>query len=798
MRSTRKSSFRRLVEYITSAQGKDERVGLVRGSNLNQDDPIQAALEAELTQRQNTRATGDKTYHLIISFPAGEYPSSHVLADIEKKLCTALGYAEHQRVSAVHSDTDNLHVHVAINKIHPRTLRMHTPYNDHKTLARVCQRLETEHGLEATNHKTKQRVGAGRARDMEHAAGEQSLISWVQENCGPGLQAASSWEEVHTVLAKHSLTISPRGNGLVIMSLEDGESIKASSVSRALSKSGMEARLGAFAGPAALEGEGETAAQRKQRLRYKKGPKRTYVDSSALYAAFKEERAGASDHYRVQTAEINAWRIEQTRLVREYASTQRRLLKALKGDRLSKRILYKALSDRTRRQLAELAAEAHEKRTTLRAETRRPDWLTWLGDQAATGNTQALAVLRARYERRPLEGNTLDGEKAGTGVLSPRDQVTKQGTVIHNTGQGLVRTDGVRLKVADSFTTANVRDALILARQQFGRNLNIQGTPEFIREAVRLVAQDGLDIKFDDPFTDALRMGYANDYVRSKRNDIQSRRRVAGIQHGRTGEQPARSGRHASAGGTGAGEQRGRPGYARAIGFGFGTVPHPGRVATGAAPRAAHEMPGMRELGLVQHAGRGQVLLPGHVHHQLEQQGAPANNRVRRDLDRAGGIGPQAAIQKTPLPALGTAPPPGFKNRLRPMAAVSPLSAVPDFARISPPTASPAPMPAGPATPVSPMDGADKYIAERNEKRRKGFDILKHTRYNENNVKSETLVYAGVRRIEGKHYALLRKLDEILVRPVDEATARRIQRLKIGDPITTGPNGLRKPRSRSR
>ena len=68
---------------------------------------------------------------------------------IEERFCNALGYAEHQRVSVVHHDTDNVHIHVAINKIHPRTLTLHDPirgfYNAQdlrlkleNTLADVC------------------------------------------------------------------------------------------------------------------------------------------------------------------------------------------------------------------------------------------------------------------------------------------------------------------------------------------------------------------------------------------------------------------------------------------------------------------------------------------------------------------------------------------------------------------------------------------------------------------------------------------------------------------------------------
>jgi hypothetical protein len=58
--------------------------------------------------------------------------------------CKELGYAEHQRVSVVHHDTDNVHIHVAINKIHPTTLTLHNPGYDYKTRSKLCAILEHE------------------------------------------------------------------------------------------------------------------------------------------------------------------------------------------------------------------------------------------------------------------------------------------------------------------------------------------------------------------------------------------------------------------------------------------------------------------------------------------------------------------------------------------------------------------------------------------------------------------------------------------------------------------------------
>lgn len=74
-----------------------------------------------VTQEQNTRSKSDKSYHLVVSCPEGERPTRNQIEDIEDWLCEAMGYCEHQRMSAVHQNTDNWHLHIAVNKVDPRT-----------------------------------------------------------------------------------------------------------------------------------------------------------------------------------------------------------------------------------------------------------------------------------------------------------------------------------------------------------------------------------------------------------------------------------------------------------------------------------------------------------------------------------------------------------------------------------------------------------------------------------------------------------------------------------------------------
>lgn len=149
------TSWQRTADYIldskkTTTQG--EKVASYRITNCETDDPIAATMAIEALQKTNKRSKTDKTYHLVFSFPLGEQPPLEVLHTIEDALCEAIGLADHQRISAVHQDTDHLHVHVAINKIHPTGLQNIEPFYDKQRLMEACERLEVKHGLTRTNH----------------------------------------------------------------------------------------------------------------------------------------------------------------------------------------------------------------------------------------------------------------------------------------------------------------------------------------------------------------------------------------------------------------------------------------------------------------------------------------------------------------------------------------------------------------------------------------------------------------------------------------------------------------------
>lgn len=168
------ATWTRTADYILDTAHGGAKVSGVRVTNCGTDDPAVAAMTVLATQdayehRPGRKSKRERDYHLVISFPPGERPAASVLRDVEDRLVAAIGFADHQRLSAVHNDTEHLHIHVAINKVHPGTLRNVEPYFDKQRLMETCEALELRYGLTRTNHG----IEIGRPVDTKENAHER-------------------------------------------------------------------------------------------------------------------------------------------------------------------------------------------------------------------------------------------------------------------------------------------------------------------------------------------------------------------------------------------------------------------------------------------------------------------------------------------------------------------------------------------------------------------------------------------------------------------------------------------------
>jgi len=401
-----------LVGYMTNGQGLAGRVGVVRVTNCQALDAVWAAAEMKVVQGLNQRARSDKTYHMIISFREGEQPEAAVLQAIEDRLCEALGFGEHQRISVVHHDTDNLHLHVAINKIHPRTHTLHEPYYDHRTRAKVCAELEVEFGLQRDPHTAQQSTAAAQAHDLTAHAGVPSFLAWIKSQCQAELEQAPSWAAFQGVLQQNDLSFRLRGNGAVFVA-GDGTLCKASSVSRALSLPALEARLGAWPGPVV----GPSTPDQVRSYRRQNSQERT--QQSVLYSAYLAERNAA----RLRKTELRraAKTLRERRIAeaRRQAKLRRAAVKLL-GRGLAATVAYQTIRSQLHREIQQAKTDYTQARKQLQAEHPLHAWKQWQKLQtrrAALASAQRPGLDRTRTPvsrvREPMRDAVRDDEERG-------------------------------------------------------------------------------------------------------------------------------------------------------------------------------------------------------------------------------------------------------------------------------------------------------------------------------------------------------------------------------------------------
>jgi Relaxase/Mobilisation nuclease domain/Large polyvalent protein-associated domain 7 len=512
MKSIKKSDFAGLVKYLLNEQNKTERVGQVQTTNCHSDQADAATLEILNTQAQNTRAESDKTYHLIVSFRAGEHPTDATLNAIEAHICEGLGYGEHQRISVVHHDTDNLHIHIAINKIHPTRYTIHNPYNDHKTLSHLCEKLEQQYGLEVDNHHAQKTGSENRADDMERHSGVESLLSWIKRECADQMQSAQTWAALHSVMQTYGLELRAQGNGLVI-SDANGLTVKASSVERSLSKSKLEAKLGEFQAAAQ-----KTAQKTNPTKHYQKQPIRIRIDTTQLYAQYQSEQQTKAA---TKTTESIQSRNNKARLIeaaKRAARLKRATIKLMNGPGVNKKLLYAIVSQSLQADLEKIHRQYHQEKQATQAQCQRQAWADWLRTKATEGSTDALQALRAREAAQGLKGNTIsaksahkaDAPKTTTRIDLPQDSITKKGTIIYQSGSSAIRDDGNKLTISREVTQDGLQVALQMAIAQYGNCITVNGTDDFKQQIAQAAASAKLPMTFADAELERQRLSCLN------------------------------------------------------------------------------------------------------------------------------------------------------------------------------------------------------------------------------------------------------------------------------------------------
>jgi hypothetical protein len=493
------SNVRALIDYIAgvTAGGDGEKVehrGAVNLLNVDHDGQVQEMIDlAEVARR-----SPQPVQHWILSWREGEQPTRAQADEAVGVFLAEMGLGEHQAVYALHRDTHNCHVHVAINRVHPTTEKVVTVNNGfdleiaHRAIARIEQRQGWERearGLYAVDPDGRaerlrprdqgERRPSGRAQDLEERTGQRSAQRIAIEEAAPIIRQARSWLEVHATLAARGMRYEKKGSGALLWIGE--QPIKASAVGRDCSMAALRKRFGEF----------EPAPSTPVRV---PAPSRAIDPLAPTLPVYLDARR---KHFQEREARRARATGEQSKEWREMVGRQRNeRADILRGSWRGKRDLLNATRSVLAARQAQEKAAVRERQQRERAALRRemspfPSYEGWL---ARRDRDQAD---RWRHrERRPatIEGATFEQPavrdiRAFTAVL--------EGRRVHYHLAGSRRrsfTDhGKTIDIYDTRTRESVLAALQLSAQKWG-TISVHGNREFMRTCVALAAEHGFKI----------------------------------------------------------------------------------------------------------------------------------------------------------------------------------------------------------------------------------------------------------------------------------------------------------------
>ena len=199
--------------------------------------------------------------HWMFSWQESEQPAREQVEELVDVFLERMGLTGHQTVYGLHYDTDNYHLHIAVNRMNPDSGKVVQPHRgfDIREAHKIVAFIEHKQGWageensmyavledgELVRKRTAREIKSKQAaRDFEHTTGEKSAQRIAQERGHSAIKNAKSWAELHEKLAAVGLRFEKKGSGAIIFVGEIA--VKASSVDRAFSMGKLCNKLGDF------------------------------------------------------------------------------------------------------------------------------------------------------------------------------------------------------------------------------------------------------------------------------------------------------------------------------------------------------------------------------------------------------------------------------------------------------------------------------------------------------------------------------------------------------------------------
>jgi len=379
-----------------------------------------AASEMNMTAMQN-RHCKDAVYHFILSWQSDESPSPDAIFTSVRYSMAQLGMADHQYVAAIHKDTDNVHCHVAANRVHPVTFRAQNMWNDADTLQKACRVLERDLGFNVDNgswemsedgslHRSRRAMPSAPrgAAKREIFSDKESLHGYAVRETRQMISDLSeegslSWPLLHNVMYSRGLGVREQSGGLAVFDLlnPDSVSVKASDIHPAISLQAMEAKHGHFL-PAPLVSDPENHEAGILIVDKFYLPQLHVRDQEARRER-REARAIARDVLRARyDAYCTGWErpdlraAERFRQISAHCVAMKANVREAVRDPLMRKLMYRVAEFEKMKATAELRLQLHEERRVLKetGKARPLTWKSWVEQEALNGDVAAISQIR--------------------------------------------------------------------------------------------------------------------------------------------------------------------------------------------------------------------------------------------------------------------------------------------------------------------------------------------------------------------------------------------------------------------
>jgi hypothetical protein len=484
------SRISQLVPYMLKGKGKERCTWYMAGNleGLDRREDAEMALSVmKIIQEGNVRTKRDKTYHVVISFhPNDRRLADRELEDVVRRTVEAVGLQEHQYIAVRHSDQEHEHVHIAVNKIHPVTLKVHHPFRDIPVFKVLASELEKELGLHQVDRSVR-RIDSDRSRDYESARGVQSFSRWARSHIGEkiDLDGVSSWEDLHERLAVYGVRVVKRGNGLAVLDATRGSlACKASSLGRDWSKQRLCERFGDFDSGLTADHVATMSPEA-----YRLQPLGLLRDDG-LWREY-QDALGAARTRRDEQREALASKIDSARAAhRQHFKIRHHAIAAMPMPGREKHNLYKMLSFEKKAAERRLRATIKGWRTVT-VDTHPGSWKEFLGARAARGDERAIRRLT-----RPLRGLAIKSGDKRVRPLPTRSSRTSRGSIVHNLPGGVrLRESAGLIELLGDPRDAALEQLVTVAKQRFGtKEVTLLGPRRAQERLAELAGELGLEI----------------------------------------------------------------------------------------------------------------------------------------------------------------------------------------------------------------------------------------------------------------------------------------------------------------